>query len=107
MAGHMAGAHPKVPVPAELTAAITITETERAGLEKLKVAKLSKRKREAREEKREAAQRAANAARLQEELAAQPLGRGQRGRAAAVADAPGQAAEAQGGEAVEAEAPGV
>ena len=89
MAAHMAAAHPKVPLcleSAELRAAITMTEKERGGLEKLKVAKLSKRKREARAERTQEAERAAKAAWLQEELAAQPLGRGQRDRASAVAE---------------------
>ena len=90
MTAHMAAAHPNVPLSAELTAEITMSDKERTDLEKLKVAKLSKRKRQAREEKQQEEESAAKAARLQEEIARAPLGRGHRAAAAAAATSPAE-----------------
>mmetsp|Transcript_52534 Transcript_52534/g.145318 ORF Transcript_52534/g.145318 Transcript_52534/m.145318 type:complete len:203 (+) Transcript_52534:127-735(+) len=87
MAVHMAAAHLNVPLSAELTAEITMRDKERADLVKLKVAKLSKRKRKEREEKEQEQDTAAKAARLQEEMARAPLGRGHRAAAATAATA--------------------
>ena len=54
------------------------------------MAKLSKRKRQAREEKQQEEESAAKAARLQEEIARAPLGRGHRAAAAAAAPSPAE-----------------